>query len=60
MQKFDWLINGTHLRFSNVGQDLVKDERSWLKNKKLDPWPEPSYSRDLENLGLCNSEPLKQ
>ena len=53
------------LRFSNTSRDLVQDERCRLKNKKLDlwlgPWSlTPSYNLDLELLGPCNIEPLKQ
>ena len=48
----------------NIDQVLVQDQRCWLKNK-LDLWLGPwsltlSCNIDLELLGLCNSEPLKQ
>ena len=64
MNKFNWLIKG--LRFSNVGWDLLQEERRQLKNKqKLELWLRswtltPSYNLDLKPLSPCKGEPLKK
>ena len=59
------LTKGICLRFSNTGRGSVQGQRCQLKNKKLELWLgswslRVSCNIDLEPLGLCNSDPLKQ
>ena len=56
------------LRFLNARWDTVQNQRYQLKNEKLElsftllklDTVTQSHNIDLEPLGLCNSEPLKQ
>ena len=59
------LTKGNCLRLSNTGRGSVQGQRCQLKNKKLELWLgswslRVSCNIDLEPLGLCNSDPLKQ